>query len=154
MMNFKLFLAAVFMMASFTFGAQAAPAVDKAKAKIVLSKTNRGIGVAHMTVKRTKKYTGKLGKAVKHARVAKKLYTAGNYDRSVYHSLRARKLALEVMQENGAKTGSDFIFSTDENTMLSSSPSDADLESEANKEFPTELKDEDLMNGNLDIEVL
>lgn len=153
-MNFKLFLVAVLMLASITFGVQASPSVDKAKAKIVLSKTNRAIGVAHMTVKRTKKYTGKLGKAVKHARVARKLYTAGNYDRSVYHSLRARKLALEVMQENGAKTGSDFLFSAEENTMLSSSPSDADLESEANKEFPTELKDEDLMNGNLDVDVL
>ncbi len=152
MMNFKILVTSFIVLAATIFTSHAAPTVDKGKAKIILSKTNRAIGVAHMTIKRTKKFSGKLGKAVKHARFAKKQYLAGNFDKSVYHSFYARKLALEVMKENGAKTGSDFIFSADENTIMASTPSNDALSAEVATE--AELKDEDLMNGNLDIEVL
>lgn len=153
MMNLKLLLTAFLFLLGAVMITKAAPAVDKSKAKIVLMKTNRALGVAHMTVKRTKKFTGKLGKAVKHARFAKKQYLAGNFDKSVYHSLYARKLALEIMKENGAKTGSDFVFSAEENTMLSSSPSEVDLATEANADSAVEIKDEDLMSGGLDVDV-
>jgi len=132
---------------------KACPPADKAKAKIVLMKTNRAIGVAHMTVKRTKQFTGNLGKAVKHARFARKQYNAGNFESSIYHSLYARKLAAEVMKANNAKTGSDYLYSADENTFLSASPNEATLAGEVATDNPTELKDEDLMNGNLEIEV-
>jgi hypothetical protein len=128
-------------------------AADRARAKIVLSKTNRAIGVAQMTVKRTKKYTGKLGKAVKEARIARKYYIEGNYDKSIHHSLYARRLATEVIKENNAKIGSDNINSTDENAFVATSPSDEELIRETNATNPVELKDEDLMNGNLEVEV-
>ncbi|HVD99307.1 MAG TPA: hypothetical protein VNB90_13955 [Cytophagaceae bacterium] len=154
MMKTKILMLSFLMLLGTVLTIQASPAVDKAKAKIVLMKTNRALGVAHMTVKKTRKFSGKLGKAVKHARYAKKQYLAGNYDKSVYHSLYARKLALEVMQENGAKTGSDFVFSADENAMLASSPSADELAKEVNTDNPAELKDEELMNGNLDVDVI
>jgi len=147
----NLILILSFILASFI--TEASPMVDKTKAKVILMKTNRALGVAHMTVKRTKKYTGLLGKAVKHARFAKKQYLAGNYDKSVYHSLYARKLAIEVMKENNAKTGSDYLFSPDENTLLASSPSNEDLINELIIDTPSVLTDEELMNGSLEIEV-
>jgi hypothetical protein len=154
MMNIKsLIIAFTILLASF-MSTEAAPSVDKAKARIILMKTNRALGVAHMTVKRTKKFTGKLGRAVKHARFAKKQYLAGNFDKSIYHSFYARKLAAEVMQENNAKTGSDYLFSAEETTLMSSSPSVDDLVKEVNADNAADLKDEDLMNGNLDIDVL
>ncbi len=154
MMTIKsLLIACTLLFVSFAY-TEAAPAVDKAKARIILMKTNRALGVAHMTVKRTKKFTGKLGRAVKHARFAKKQYLAGNYDKSIYHSFYARKLATEVMKENNAKTGSDNIFSAEENTLMSSSPSDDDLTKEVNTDNPADIKDEDLMNGNLEVDVL
>ncbi len=154
MMNINVLITICFLMVGSVLNLTAAPSIEKGKAKVVLMKTNRAIGVAHITVKKTRKFTGKLGQAVKHARFAKKQYEAGNFDKSVYHSLQARKLVVEVMKENGAKTGSDFIFSAEENTFLSSSPSEADLVKELNNDDPAELKDEDLMNGNLNIEVL
>ena len=154
MMNIKSLLVAVLLLVVSFAQTEAAPSVDKAKARVILMKTNRALGVAHMTVKRTKKFTGKLGRAVKHARFAKKLYMAGNYDKSVYHSFYARKLATEVMKENNAKTGSDYIFSAEENTIMASSPSDEELTKEVNTDNAAELKDEDLMNGNLEVDVL
>jgi hypothetical protein len=126
---------------------------DKLKTKSYLMKTNRALGVAHMTVKRTKNYNGTLAKAVRHQRVARKMFIAGNYGRAIAHSRRARVLAREVMKTNKGKTNTDFEFSAEENTMASEAPSDAELETEMVKEEPSELKDEDLMNGNLDLEV-
>jgi hypothetical protein len=154
MMNIKfLFITFTLLFASFLYTG-AAPSVDKAKARIILMKTNRALGVAHMTVKRTKKFSGKLGRAVKHARFARKQYLAGNFDNSIYHSFYARKLAADVMKENNAKTGADYIFSAEENALMTSSPSDEDLIKEVKADNPADLKDEDLMNGNLEVDVL
>jgi len=131
----------------------AAPPADRAKAKIVIMKTNRAVGIAHMTVKRTKKYSGYLSKAVKHARFAKKLFMTGNFERSIQHSLFARKMAAEVLKDNNAKTTSDYLYSPEENTFIASMPSEEKLTEELIAENSTELTDELLMNGNLDVEV-
>ena len=132
----------------------ALPAVEKAKAKVTLMKTNRAIGVAHMVIKKTRSFSGLLGKSVKHERFAKKLYNEGKYDRAVYHSLKARQYAGEIMKASNAKTTSDFLLSADEKQWADSSPSDQELEDEVNKDNPAVIKDEDLMNGSLDLDVL
>jgi hypothetical protein len=134
--------------------AQATPVIEKQKAKNILIKTNRAIGVAHITIKKTRHYTGKLGQAVKHQRYAKQQYLAGNFESSIYHSRYARILAGEVMKENSAKPTSDFNFSAEENTLLANAPSDEQLTEELNKHDATILKDEDLLNGHLDIDIL
>jgi hypothetical protein len=153
-MKFKI-LITLFLIAATWINLQATPNADKAKAKAVITKTNNAIGIAHMTIKRTKKYTGKLGQAVKHERFAIKQYKAGNYDKSTYHAFYARKLADEIMKENNAKTNTLFLFSPDEQTLLSSSPSNDELIKEANTDDPTEIKDESLMgNGTMGLEIL
>lgn len=154
-MRFKILLFSFLFLLGTLINLKAAPNDDKAKAKAVITKTNNAIGIAHMTVKRTKKYTGKLGKAVKHERFATKQYKAGNYDKSIYHAFYARKLADEVMKENNAKINMLFLFAPDEKALQSSSPSDDDLIKEANTDDPTEIKDESLMgNGTMGLEIL
>ncbi len=144
-LTFSLFLS--------VFTIKAAPNADKVKAKAVIIKTNNALGIAHMTLKKTRKFTGKLGRAIKHERFAIKQYKAGDFDKSIYHSFYARKLAAEIMQENNAKTNTLFLFAADETTLKASSPSDEDLTKEANADDPTEIKDEDLMvNGTLGLE--
>jgi len=127
--------------------------VTQAKAKVVIMKTNRAIGVAHRTVMTTKKFTGKLAQSVRHARFAKKMYEKADFDKSAQHSLYARKLAAEVMKENNAKTGSDYLFSTDENAILGTSPSNEDLVTEAKNDDPISINDENLKAGSLNIDV-
>jgi hypothetical protein len=153
MMKIKILLL-LFSFLTFAFiNTKAAPTADKVKARAVIIKSNNALGIAHMTVKRTKKYTGKLGKAIKHERFAIKQYKAGNFDKSIYHAFYARKLAAEIMAENNAKTNTLFLFAPDEKALQSSSPSDEDLSKEANADDPTEIKDEDLMgNGTLGLE--
>jgi hypothetical protein len=155
MIQFKNFIIILFILCSTITATCAALNVDKAKAKAVITKTNNAIGIAHMTVKRTKKYTGKLGIAVKHERFAIKQYKAGNFDKSIYHAFYARKIADEIMKENNAKTNMLFLFTPDEKTLQASSPSDDDLIKEANADDPTEIKDESLMgNGTMGLEIL
>jgi hypothetical protein len=151
MKHFIFLFAAIMFSLVMVNESHAAP--DKAKTKNFLLKTNRALGVAHMTVKKTKKYDGKLALAVRHQRYARKQYIAGNYQVAVYHSRRARLIAAEIMKNNNAKTNTDFALSADENTMSSGSPADTDLEAEVTKDDPAVVKDEDLMNGNLDLNV-
>ena len=153
-MKIKSLLFILVLTISYAFSISTAMAIDKARAKAILVKTNTAIGITHMTVKRTKKYSGKLGLAVKHERFAKKLYEAGNFDKAAQQSLFARKCATEAMQENGAKTNTLFILSAEEKTVLTASPNEEELKKEANLDNPTTIKDEELMNGNLNLEVL
>ncbi len=153
-MKIKLLITTLFLFLTYLVSITDATAVDKVRAKAILIKTNNAIGITHMTVKRTRKFSGKLGLAVKHERFAKKLYEAGNFDKAVQHSLFARKCATEAMQENSAKTNTLFILSTEEKTILAGSASDDDLKKEANADNSTDIKDEELMNGNLNLEIL
>lgn len=131
------------------------PTVDKVKVKNYLLKTNRTIGFAHMVVKKTKVFNGNLSKSVNHERLAKKYYNEGQLEKSVYHSYRARTLANEVIAENKAKAPMDASFTAEEQQMASGKPSDQELDDELAKEVPASVngKDEDLMNGNLDIDI-
>jgi|GEM_PF-3558827 hypothetical protein len=131
------------------------PLADKVKVKNFLLKTNRTIGFAHMVVKKTKNYTGKLSQSVAHERLAKKYYNDGQLEKSLHHSYRARFLASEVISESNAKPPMDASFTAEEQQLTSGKPSDQELDEELAKELPesTSLKDEDLLSGNLDIEI-
>lgn len=131
------------------------PSADKVKVKNFLLKSNRTIGFAHMVVKKTKVFNGKLSKSVSHERLAKKYYNEGQLEKSLYHSARARVLANEVIAENKAKAPMDASFTAEEQQMTSAKPSDQELDEELSKEVPASVngKDEDLMSGNLDIDI-
>lgn len=152
-MNTRRILLSFIILTLFTITFLGAAPYDKAKAKAVLVKTNNAIGMAHMTVKRTRKFSGKLGLSVKHERFAKKQYQAGNFDKAVLHSLAARKYATEVMAENGAKTNTLFILSAEEKSYVESKSAE-ELKKEVDEDSASELKDEELMNGNLNLEVI
>ncbi len=152
MLKFKMLVLLLILVVS-TTATNGSPLLEQSKAKLIIMKTNRAIGVAHMTVKKTRKFTGKLSQSVAHARFAKKLYEKGDFDKSAQHSLYARKLATEVMKENNAKTGSDYLYSTDENAILSTSPTAEELANDVKMSDSISLDDEKLMVGNLDIEV-
>lgn len=123
------------------------PAVERQKALNVLLRTNRVIGVAHMSVKRGKVYTGNLAKAVRHERYAKKLFNQGNYHRAIVHSRKARLFAVEAIKANKVKPTSDCTITPEEGQLAGTAPSDQELEDEMAKEEP-EVKEEDLVNNN------
>ncbi|MCS6823098.1 MAG: hypothetical protein NZ529_02295 [Cytophagaceae bacterium] len=130
------------------------PPIYKAKAKAAIAKTNRAIYVALKAVKTNKVYSGNLGKAIKHQRYAKKLYINGEYAKSFYHTRRARMLAREALKANRGTANLDFNESAEEKEFAKDSPSDGESDAMANQEYPSEIKDEDIVNmTNLDLEV-
>ncbi|MCU0430792.1 MAG: hypothetical protein MUF42_12575 [Cytophagaceae bacterium] len=141
------------LLAFFSIQTLSAAPPDKAKTKAYLMKTTRALGVAHMTVKRTKNYDGTLAKAIRHQRVARKMYQAGNLGRALAHSRRARTLARDIMKNNKAKPNPDFDFTKDEQALVTDTATDSELETEMTTQEPAAVKDEDLMNGSLDIDV-
>lgn len=126
---------------------------DKIPARNFIIRTNRVIGHAQMSVKRGGKQTGDLAKAVMHERVAKKLFLEGNYLKAVHHSRRARILAVQAIKANNVKPPLEASFTPVEQQLFEQIPADTDLDSEADTMEPATLKDNDLMNGNLDLDL-
>ena len=124
-------------------------APDKLQAKNILIRTNRVIGHAQMSVKRGGVYSGDLAKSVVHARTAKKLFLEGNYLRAIHHSRLARVLANQAIKANKVKLPMDASFTATEVQLFGELPSDEELSKEAALSQDANLKDQDLMNGNL-----
>ena len=127
---------------------QAAP--DQPKTRFYLIKTNRLLGVAHMTVKRTAHYTGDLALAVRHERKALALYLAKDYQTAIFHSRRCRELCLKIFNENKIKQPMDAKYNAEELTLATDSPSAEALDKSLEN---STLKDEDFMNGNMEVDV-
>lgn len=125
-------------------------AADQSNTRFYIMKTNRMLGVAHMTVKRTKNYKGDLALAVRHERKALALYTAKDYPAAVYHSKRCRELCLKIYADNKIKPPMDAKYTSAENALASDSPSGESLD---NSLEPAPLKDDDFMNGNMEVDI-
>ena len=118
--------------------------------RFYIIKTNRLLGVAHMTVKRTQKFTGDLALAVRHERKALALYEAKDFTTAIYHSKRCRTLCLKIFSENKIKLPMDAKYTADEEALAAQSPSDDVLDKNLEN---TELKDQDFMNGNMQVDI-
>ena len=140
-----------FLILSLLIGAtslKAAP--DQANTRFYIMKTNRMLGVAHMTVKRTKNFTGDLALAIRHERKALALYTAKDYPAAIYHSRRCRELRIKIYTDNKIKPPIDAKYTTAEIALASDSPTNEVLD----RDLETLLsKDEDFMNGNMEVDI-
>lgn len=127
---------------------QAAP--DQPKTRFYIIKSNRLLGVAHMTVKRTQHYTGDLALAVRHERKAVALYLAKDFSTAIFHSRRCRELCLKIFNENKIKQPMDAKYNAEELTLAADSPSAETLDQSLET---STIKDEDFMNGNMEVDV-
>lgn len=137
----------VFTSASFCY---AQPSPSQSQTRFYLIKTNRLIGVAHMAVKRTQKYEGKLSLAVRHERKALALYNTSEYSKAIFHSKRSRVLCIEIFENNKIKLPLDTKFTPEEENFTKDIPDNSTLDNDLEK---TALTDQELMNGNLNIDI-
>ena len=78
----------------------------KDDARYIIHRTADVIYVAQRSANHRQYYKG-LGQAVAHQQKARRLYLSGFYQDAIFHSLRARKIALEVIHGNKERwTGS------------------------------------------------
>ena len=125
---------------------------DKIHARRVIRRTAVVIRVAQKKVKEGKVYTGNLARAVAHQRYARKLYFQGKFLRAMHQSRRARHLAILAIQANKGTETEDMKDTKEDEEIMNAEPvSDADLDTELNKEMPGySTKDEEFVDAALD----
>ncbi|MDD5066653.1 MAG: hypothetical protein PHF84_06360 [bacterium] len=128
--------------------------VKKITARKVIKKTAVLILRAYKIVKENKVYTGNLARAISHQKYAKKLYLGKVFNGAVYHSLRARKLALLAIKANRKEGPSEIKKDQEENAITLEMPPDDDLDKTLKQELPSETeKDEDVLSSSPDVNV-
>jgi hypothetical protein len=140
----SVFLLAIIFMTSLW----AAP--DAANTRFYLMKTNRLLGVAQMCIKKTQNFKGDLALATRHERKAKALYEAKDFQQAIYHSKRSRDLCIKIFTENNMKPPMDAKYNSEETALAAQSPDNNALDEQLDKDS---LKDEDLLNGKLNVDI-
>ncbi len=110
--------------------------INKVKAAQILKRTDRIMKKAWKSakVKKDKGQMETLKKAIRHNRVAHRIYRAnGIYTRAAAHSLKARQLARDVLKSNKEAIAGDDQNTAEEDAILSEENA-ADLNAEAAKE--------------------
>ena len=134
---FTLVTLAGLLVAGFSF---AAP-MHRAEAKKEITKTKLVIIRAHKAVNHGKNFTGDLALSIRHQRFAITLFNSGEFERSLYQTIRARRLAFAAIRANkGVISPRDLA-----DIRIYKSHADADLDSDFEKNGPKEdVKDEDV----------
>ncbi len=94
---------------------------EKNDAAYVIHRTATTISNAQRAAERGRRYEG-LGMAIAHQRKARNLYWEGAYRLAIYHSLRARDLAFQVVAINRQRPLRDYYFDDREEYYVQSAP--------------------------------
>ncbi len=118
----------------------------KDDARYIIHRTADVIYVAQRSANHRQYYKG-LGQAVAHQQKARRLYLSGFYQDAIFHSLRARKIALEVIHGNKERwTGS---WDAREDWYFRYSPRDNDLDVKLN----FTIGDKDAVRISIDLDL-
>jgi HEPN domain-containing protein len=99
----------------------------KRDARNVLERTERVIDEAQDSVRMRHRNRG-LARAVGHQQRAIELYRVGQYQDAIFHSLRARDIAIQIMEANHREVRSDFRRDRVEEDYARRAPRDNDLD--------------------------
>ncbi len=100
---------------------------EREKAKTVIRRTAVVIQDAQQAAGRGRHSQG-LGRAVAHHRYSIREYNQRNYRDAIYHSLRARELAGQVLRNNHRRLPRESNWTDDERNWKRRSPSNAELD--------------------------
>jgi hypothetical protein len=139
-----------FILSSFS---PAGPSVSKLQAKTFLNRTSKVVISAQNALKNGKVYTGDFVLAVRHQRWAKKQYALNNFDKAVYHSGRARALALKAIRANKGPAPVEANLNAAERAEIGKGPSLSELDDAVSKDNSHNQKDADLVDTELDLAV-
>lgn len=96
-------------------------------ARYIINRTSRVLSDAQRAADRRHRYFG-LGRAVAHQQKARDLYRYGSYRDAIFHSLRARDLAFQVIEQNRERPHREFYRDDMEERYGRSAPRDRDLD--------------------------
>lgn len=102
---------------------------ERNDASYIIHRTADAIFVAQRSTGRRHYYQG-MAQAVAHQQKARRLYMAGLYQEAIFHSLRARRIAIQVIQGNREKWSGSW--DAREERYRHNSPHDKDLDIKLN----------------------
>ncbi len=98
-------------------------------AREVLQRTSRVLRAAQDAASRSRRYDRRgLGQAFGQQRYAQDEYRKRDYRDAIYHSLRARELAMEILRRNRGRMDRGWDFDDRERRYRRDAPSDRDLD--------------------------
>jgi hypothetical protein len=139
-----------FALSSYT---SANPPVNKLQAKTFINRTAKVVISAQNALKKGKVYSGDFVLAVRHQRWAKKQYALNNFDKAVYHSGRARALALKAIRANKGPAPVEATLTATERAEIAKGPSPQELDESVSKDNGHNQKDVDLVDTQLDMTI-
>ncbi|MGE5581229.1 MAG: hypothetical protein ACM3X9_01685 [Bacillota bacterium] len=96
-------------------------------ARYIIHRTANVIFAAQRAAKRGRQYSG-LREAIAHQQRAKQLYERRLYQEAIFHSLRARDIAIRVIERNRERPAREYYRDDMENRYYRSAPRDSDLD--------------------------
>ncbi len=111
--------------------------VKRRTSRRILIRTRLVIIHAQKTAKKGKEYKG-LGNCLRHQRIARRLHIRRRYLLSALHSLRARKLAVLIINNNKGTLIKETSLTREEKRLLKSSPGDEALDKELDQKYKNE----------------
>lgn len=116
-------------------------------ARQVMFRTANVLKMAQVSANRFRDNRRGLGQAFAQQRYAQDLYSRGNYRDAIFHSLRARELALEIIRRNRGSIQHDWEFNDWELRYRHEAPSDHDLDGGIHGFF---MGDDDAVHFNIE----
>jgi hypothetical protein len=100
---------------------------ERKDARFIIHRTANTIFAAQQAAARGRNYFG-LRRAIAHQQRARDLYVRGYYRDAIFHSLRARDLAFQVISENREKPSREYCYDPMENRYVQSAPRNNELD--------------------------
>lgn len=104
---------------------------ERNDARFIIHRTAGAVGAAQRAAERGHRYFG-LGRAVAHQQLAWDLYGQGQYRAAIYHSLLARRIAIDIISANRGRVDPEFACEDLELGYVHNAPQDNQLELQIN----------------------
>ena len=119
----------------------------KTQASAFITRTNKFLLSAQEALKKNKVYKGDFTLALRHQEWARKMTARNQFAKAVYHSRRARLLAIKAIKDNKGKLPSNEAFTKAEYVQLGSRyPTDRELDDVIAMDGMHKLKDEEAVS--------
>jgi hypothetical protein len=130
----------------------ATPQPTRVNAKNVISRTAAVISTAQRFASQGQKYEG-LGLAVAHQVYARELFRHGLYFDAIFHSLRARVLAAQVITQNKSDLLNEALYDRMEEQFIRDTPSDQELYQKLKEAKVEIMSDQAAANAKNDLDI-
>jgi hypothetical protein len=100
---------------------------EREDARYIIHRTAETIFSAQQAAERGRHYIG-LRRSIAHQQRARRLYMAGAYREAIYHSLRARDIAFQVIAQNQGRPRREYYRDDMENHYVQTAPRNNDLD--------------------------